>query len=358
MTMLIIRKYFYKPYKPTSSGIMFIIVGLFFLIYVPKLFYTLLILSQKLIFRLYYHNPDLFFKEAPFRLMNLIAWTGSGIVFVIILFGILLGRYRFKIRRISILFENLPAAFDGLKAIQISDLHAGSVPGKHRRFLKIVRMIHNENPDIIFFTGDMVNEFSGEVNGWKDILGHLQAGYGKYSVMGNHDYGDYYNWKSKEEKQENFMNLICKQNEMGFRVLLNESININKNGQQISILGIENWGMPPFSQYGRLDKALAGTDDSGFRILLSHDPTHWDAEVAGKTDIDLTLSGHTHGFQLGIRFEKFRWSPAGWIFKRWEGLHKMGTQYLYINTGLGCIGFPGRIGMPPEITVLTLLKSK
>lgn len=337
---------------------MFIFVGLLFLIYIPKILFTILFLFQKMIFLLYYHNYDLFVKKAPIDLITGIAWTGSGIAFVIILYGITLGRFRFRIRRISLPFKNLPDAFDGLKLIQVSDLHAGSVSQNRHRYLKAISIINAEKPNLIFFTGDMVNEFSGELSGWENILGQLQATHGKFSVLGNHDYGDYYPWKNSEEKQENLMKIIDQEIKLGFRVLLNESVSISKNGQKIHILGVENWGLSLFRQYGRLDKALAGTNDSTFKILLSHDPSHWEAEVAGKTSIDLTLSGHTHGFQFGIRTRWFKWSPVKYIYPRWEGLHKIGNQFLHINTGLGYIGFPGRIGMPPEITILTLTRSK
>jgi predicted MPP superfamily phosphohydrolase len=204
----------------------------------------------------------------------------------------------------------------------------------------------------------MVNEFSGELDGWENVIGKLKSEYGKFSVLGNHDYGDYYPWKKAEEKQDNINKIIDREKKMGFRILLNESVSIFKNGQEIKILGVENWGIPPFKQYGRLEEALAGVENSTFKILLTHDPSHWEAEVTSKTNIELTLSGHTHGFQFGLRTRRFRWSPAKWIYPRWEGLHKIGNQLLYVNTGLGYIGFPGRIGMPPEITVITLLKSK
>jgi predicted MPP superfamily phosphohydrolase len=358
LCMLIFQRYFYNPQKSAFSGIMFVFVGLFFLIYIPKILFTILLLFQKMIFWLYYHNSDLFLKKCPFDLISRIALYGSGMAFMIILYGITLGRFRFRIRRINLFFNNLPDAFNGLKAIQISDLHAGSLLRNHRKYMKAVSMIHKEKPDIIFFTGDIVNEFAGELDGWENVIGQLDAKYGKFSVLGNHDYGDYYRWKKEEEKKDNLRNIINREIKMGFRVLLNESVSISKNGQKINILGVENWGLLHFKQYGNLEKALTGLENSVFKILLTHDPSHWEAEVTGKTNIDLTLSGHTHGFQFGIRTRRFRWSPVKWIYPRWEGLHRIGDQILYINTGLGYIGFPGRIGMPPEITVISLSKSK
>ena len=358
ISLLFLRKYFYGPQKPAFTGIMFVLVGLFFLIYIPKILFTILFLLQKMIIWLYYHDSDLFLKKCPFDLISRIALYGSGIAFMLILYGITLGRFSFRIRRINLSFNNLPDAFDGLKTIHISDLHAGSLLGNHHSYMKAVSMINKEKPDVIFFTGDIVNEFSGELDGWDNVIGQLHAEYGKFSVLGNHDYGDYYPWKKAEEKQDNIRKIIEREVKMGFRVLLNESVPVFKNGQEIRILGVENWGLPPFKQYGRLEKAMAEAENSAFKILLSHDPTHWEAEVTGKTNIDLTLSGHTHGFQFGIRTRKFRWSPVKWIYPRWEGLHRIGDQILYINTGLGYIGFPGRIGMSPEITVINLSKSK
>jgi len=259
---------------------------------------------------------------------------------------------------VNLRFATLPESFDGLKVIQISDLHTGSAYGNQHRYRKAVRLINNEKPDIIFFTGDIVNEFSGELNGWEEIIGRLDARYGKFSILGNHDYGDYYPWKNPEDQKANVRQIIDFEIRMGFRVLLNESISITKNGQEIKILGVENWGMSMFKRYGRLDEAMKGIETSAFKILLSHDPSHWDAEIAGKTNINLTLSGHTHGFQFGVRIKRLHWSPVKWFYPRWEGLHKLGEQYLYVNTGLGFIGFPGRIGIPPEITVLNLFTGK
>ena len=352
--MMVLRKYFYKPQKPASASIMFAFAGIFFLIYIPKILYSFLFLFQKSICWLYFHDSDLFLQKCPFDLITTISLSGSGIVFMLILYAITLGRFRFRIRRINLSFKNLPDAFDGLKLIQFSDLHAGSVSGNQHKYLTAVSMINKEKPDIIFFTGDIVNEFAGELNGWEDILSQLDATYGKFSILGNHDYGDYYPWKTQEEKKNNLRNIIDREIKMGFRVLLNESISLSKDGQEIRILGVESWGIPPFQQYGKIEKAMTGVENSAFKILLTHDPSHWEAEIAGKTNIDLTLSGHTHGFQFGIRTRRFRWSPIKWISKRWGGLYNSGNQFLHVNTGLGYIGFPGRIGMPPEITVISL----
>ncbi len=359
---------YYRSQSPAFSGTMFRIAGLFVLVYIPKiLLAVILVLNQAIIvgYRLLLllinsvnHNKDLLLNEKQFDLIPFVGLCVSIVVFGIILFGITSGRFRFKVSRISLAFKNLPDDFNGLKVIQISDLHSGSLSRNIKRFDKVVSIINNEKPDLIFFTGDIVNEFAGELDGWESFFGRLNAVYGKFSVLGNHDYGDYYPWKSRDNKEANIRKIIDFETRMGFRVLMNESAPVKINGHEISILGVENWGLRMFKRYGRLDKALESTDNHTFKILLSHDPSHWDAEIAGKTNIDLTLSGHTHGFQFGIKSKCIRWSPVKRLYPRWEGLHKAGEQYLYVNTGLGYIGFPGRIGIPPEVTVITLFTGK
>jgi len=193
--------------------------------------------------------------------------------------------------------------------------------------------------------------------GWEELLASLSAKYGKYSILGNHDYGDYWQWANAEEKQANMDLLSDLYKRMGFRLLLNESAAITSKDDSIVIMGVENWGKPPFKQYGDLKRAMASANGAPFRILLSHDPSHWDAEVAGKTNIQLTLSGHTHAGQVGIRINGYSWSPSQFFYKKWNGLYRDKGQYLYINRGLGTIGFPGRIGMSPEITVIELFRS-
>ncbi len=296
------------------------------------------------------------YRNGTFNFISEGAFVLSAIIFLTILYGITFGRFNFRIRRINLSFESLPDVFNGLIILQISDLHTGSLQGLQQKIMKAINLINAEKPDLILFTGDMVNDFAEELDGWEHVLQQLHAKYGKYSILGNHDYGDYYPWNDINEKQENINKIIEQEKRMGFRVLLNESEVIEKKGQKIAIIGVENWGLPPFKQHGNLSKAMSGLTDHCFKILLSHDPSHWDAEVAGKTNINLTLSGHTHGFQFGIRVGRFKWSPVKLMYPRWEGLHRSGNQFLNINTGLGYIGFPGRIGIPPEISVITLKK--
>jgi len=357
---------FYRSRSPAFSSTMFRVVGLFILVYIPKIFLAVILVIKQVIIwgcRLVLlavnsikHNKVFLLNEKPFDVIAFVGLCISLIAFGIILYGITSGRFRFKVSRTSLSFKNLPDAFNGLKIIQISDLHTGSLYYNIKRFDKVVSLINNESPDLIFFTGDIVNEFAGELNGWETFFGRISAKYGKFSVLGNHDYGDYYPWKSLEEKESNTKKITDFENRMGFRVLLNESASLKINGSEICILGVENWGHRMFKRYGKLERAMEGIDDRIFKILLSHDPSHWDAEVAGRTNIDLTLSGHTHGFQFGISTRWTKWSPVKRLYPRWEGLHQSGHQYLYVNTGLGYIGFPGRIGIPPEITVFTLFK--
>jgi len=264
------------------------------------------------------------------------------------------GRYNYKVKYQQIEFENLPLNFNNFRIVQISDFHIGTLNGNNKELQKIVNIVNSLNPDVIFFTGDLINNFADEVKGTEKILSGFKAKFGKYSILGNHDYGDYSNWLSPEDKKENLNKLIAWHKILGFDLLLNNADSIAIGNEKIAILGVENWGLPPFRQYGNLSKALASANKISFKILLSHDPSHWTKEVIKKTDIELTLSGHTHGFQFGYEFGKRKWSPIKYKYPQWSGLYKDQKQYLYINVGLGVIGYPGRIGMPPEITLIIL----
>jgi predicted MPP superfamily phosphohydrolase len=215
-------------------------------------------------------------------------------------------------------------------------------------------LANEQQADILFFTGDLVNNFYEELNGWIPILGQLKAKYAKYSILGNHDYGNYYHWKSETDKSENFRKIQEAEAQMGFKMLNNQSEVFTLNNEKIAIIGVENWGHHPFPQYADYEKASKDVLDIPFKILLTHDPTHWDAKIQGKTDVDLALSGHTHGMQFGVHIAGKEWSPAEFKYPHWAGLYQEGKQYLYVNRGLGVIGYPGRVGMPPEITVIEL----
>ncbi|WP_430932298.1 metallophosphoesterase [Saccharicrinis sp. 156] len=276
--------------------------------------------------------------------------------FVSLLFGMHKGRFNFFTRHQRLNFPNLPTAFDGFKIVHISDVHLGSFASNYYKLEGIVDIINNEQADAIFFTGDLVNNFYEETLGWEKVFSRLKAKYGKFSILGNHDYGDYTDWADAKEKEKNFKGIVDAHRKFGFRLLRDQSVALDIDGEEIAVTGVENWGNDPFPRYGDLQKAMKGTENYPFKVLLSHDPDHWDAEVTDKTDYDLTLAGHTHGMQFGIDWRGFRWSPAKYKFKRWDGLYQHKNQYMYVNRGLGFLGMPARIGMHPEITVLELAK--
>lgn len=269
-------------------------------------------------------------------------------------FGILSGAHDYRVRRRQIYLPNLPKKFDGIRLVQISDIHSGSFFNK-RAVRGGIEMILNEKPDILCFTGDLVNNETKEVNDYIELFEKLKAPLGVYSTLGNHDYGDYRAWTSIEEKRRNFEDMLQAHRRLGWRLLLDEHLPIEVEGEAIALLGVQNWGTGRFPKYGKLHKAYRGAEEYPVKILLSHDPSHWDAQIRPEfPDIDLTLAGHTHGMQFGIEIGDFRWSPAKYRYKQWADLYREGQQYLYVNRGFGYIGFPGRVGILPEITVLEL----
>jgi hypothetical protein len=280
----------------------------------------------------------------------------AAIPFISIIRGMWKGKYNFKISKFALEFSNLPQAFHGTKILQISDFHIGSFAGNPEMVEKAIDLINRQNADYILFTGDLVNNIAAEVDEFIPVLQKLNARYGMFSILGNHDYGEYFQWTSKEQLKKNMEDLYSHHKSIGFRLLRNEAVKLQKDGQEIALIGVENWGLPPFPQYGDLDGSMQQLADSDFKVLLSHDPSHWDAEVLNKTNIDLTLSGHTHGMQFAIRIPGWRWSPVKMKYPRWGGLYTEGKQHLYVNIGIGYIAFPGRVGTPPEITLIELKK--
>ena len=265
-------------------------------------------------------------------------------------------RYRYQLKRVKLSLKDLPSEFKGLRIIQISDIHSGSLDDPEA-VAKGVDLIMREKPDLILFTGDLVNNQAEEVNPYLKIFGQLKAPMGVYSVLGNHDYGDYVSWPSEEAKKENLDALKQHHADLGWRLLLNEHVLLERNSQQIALIGIENWGARGFTKYGDMKKAVAGLEHANvpIKILLSHDPSHWEAEVRKEyRDIDLTLSGHTHGMQFGIDIPGFKWSPVQYVYKQWAGLYQDENQSLYVNRGYGFIGYQGRLGILPEITLIEL----
>lgn len=272
-------------------------------------------------------------------------------------FGIMSGAYDYRIRKRQVFSKNLPKAFDGLRIVQISDIHTGSFFNK-TAVAGGVDLINAQKADIVFFTGDLVNDQSEEAKPYLDIFKKIKAPMGVFSTMGNHDYGDYRSWSSPQAKQTDIRQLHEMHRYMGWDILLNENRIIREGVDEVAILGLENWGAGRFSKYGDLRKTHQGTEETPFKILLSHDPSHWDAQVRTEySDIDLMLAGHTHGMQFGIEIGDFRWSPSQYIYKQWADLYQEGDQYLYVNRGYGFLGYPGRIGILPEITVLELRSS-
>lgn len=285
-----------------------------------------------------------------------LSWLGlasGGFLFGTLMLGFR-NKYRYRTERVKVESPHLPEAFRGLRIVHISDIHSGSFtdPEAVRRG---VQSILDESPDIILFTGDLVNDHAGEMDGYHDIFARLKAPMGVYSCLGNHDYGDYRRWPSAQAKAENLERLKGIHASMGWRLLMNEHVTLEREGQRIALLGIENWGAKGFGRYGRLEDAYRGTEEHPFRILLSHDPSHWEAQVlTGYPDIDLMLSGHTHGMQFGVEIPGFRWSPIQYVYRQWAGLYRQGRQFLYVNRGFGFLGYPGRVGILPEVTVIEL----
>jgi predicted MPP superfamily phosphohydrolase len=287
-----------------------------------------------------------------------LSWLGlaaGGGVFTTLLYGFN-NIYRYNVKNVKLFFDNLPAGFRGMRVVQISDIHSGSFTHK-KSVEQGLALIKAQNPDLILFTGDLVNNLAEEMDGFRELFGSLKAPLGVYSVLGNHDYGDYVRWPNKGITQAENLELLKKlQADMGWRLLLNEHVELQRNGDRIALIGIENWSSKArFPKYGKLGKAYAGAENYPFKILMSHDPSHWDAEVRKNyPNIDLTLSGHTHGMQFGIDVPGFRWSPVQYIYRQWAGLYEEAKQKLYVNVGFGFIGYPGRVGVLPEITVIEL----
>jgi predicted MPP superfamily phosphohydrolase len=285
------------------------------------------------------------------------ALVASAIPFGAMTYGIISGAHDYRVRRVTVALPNLPKSFDGMKIGQLSDIHSGSFWNK-TAVKGGVEMMLKEKPDVIFFTGDLVNDRSDEVKEYVPIFEKLKAPLGVYSTTGNHDYGDYTSWASDDAKRVNFRNLVKAHKEMKFDILMNENRFLEQGGEKIAILGVENWGAGRFSKHGKIDAAYRGTEEAAVKLLLSHDPSHWDAQIRPSfPDIDLMFAGHTHGFQFGVEIGGFKWSPSQYVYKQWAGLYNEGKQYLYVNRGFGYLGYPGRIGMPPELTIIELKKA-
>lgn len=283
----------------------------------------------------------------------------AAIPFSTMLFGMVKTAFDFKLRRVKIPIANLPEAFEGMKIIQISDIHSGSfISAAH--FKNAVELINKENADAIFFTGDLVNDRSSEAEPFIEVWKELKSKFGVFSILGNHDYGDYVIWEKEEDKKANFARLLEIHKEMGWDLLRNEHRVLEKDGQKIALLGVENWGSSMrFPKKGDMQAAQNNLEDVPVKILLSHDPSHWDAIITQHyNDVDLTLSGHTHGFQFGIEIPGMKWSPSQYVYPHWAGHYTQNNQHLYVNRGLGFLGYLGRVGIRPEITILELSRNQ
>ncbi len=273
-----------------------------------------------------------------------------------LLYGVIANAYNFQFRKATIKFPNLPEAFNGLKIVHLSDIHSGSFT-RTEPIIKTIEKINSLNADLILFTGDLVNNVADEMDSYMHIFDKLSARLGVFSVTGNHDYGDYINW-SDEERRANIDKFMGIHKSLGWDLLLNENRILEKDGEQIALLGVEYWGLGKrWKKYGEFDKAYRGIEKIPFKILMSHDPSSWDARIRPEfPDIDLTLSGHTHGAQFGVESKWLKWSPSQYMYKQWAGLYNEGKQFLYVNRGFGFLGYPGRVGILPEVTEITLVK--
>lgn len=335
-----------------------ITISLFLIFILPKIFIVLFLLVDD-IFRTGGYLVGLtkptenFFPERR-KFLSLMGLGLGGVLSALFIDGITFGKYRHKVRRVKVKFANLPKSFKGYKVIQISDVHSGSFsdPSKLQH---AIDLINEQNPDLVLFTGDMVNNVADEFKPFIHLFSKIKAKDGKFAVLGNHDYGDYVKWNSKDEQNKNLETLIDYQRQAGFDMLRNENRIIEKNGENIYILGVENWGLKPFPQYGDIDKALENVPQSATKILMSHDPTHFDYVVKKHPkDIHLTLSGHTHGMQFGLDLKNIKWSPVQYRYPKWADLYESEGKMLYVNRGFGVLGYPGRVGVLPEITLFEL----
>ena len=288
------------------------------------------------------------------KFVNQIGLLVAALPFTALIYGMIKGGFDIRVKKTRIVLPNLPAAFNGLRIVQISDIHCGSFTST-AHFENAAKMIEMQKPDVLFFTGDLVNDLASETDDFIETFSKMKAPMGTYSSLGNHDYADYITWDSKEAKAKNLEDLKAVHAKVGWRLLLNENVALERGGEKIALIGIENWGAKGFTKYGNLKKAYQGAENYPVKILLSHDPSHWEAQVLKEyPKIDLTFAGHTHGMQFGVDLPHFKWSPVKYFYKQWSGLYEKAGQYLYVNTGLGFIGYPGRVGMLPEITVVEL----
>jgi predicted MPP superfamily phosphohydrolase len=363
VTMVLLPYISYESWpKSVRTYVFATIVGLFFAKIIAVVFFLLDDVRRVI----QWASGKLFFQNTEGETIGnekisrslFLSWVGllsGGGLFSTLVYGFS-NKYKYDVRKVQLHFDNLPQAFKGLKIVQISDIHSGSFTNK-KAVERGVEMVMKQSPDLVLFTGDLVNERAIEMEDYMDVFDKINAPLGVYSTLGNHDYGDYTSWNSREDKIANLEELKNMHQQLGWRLLMNEHVVLEKNGQTICVLGIENWSAKArFPKYGKMVQAYAGTEHYPFKILMSHDPSHWEAEVIPKyPDVDLMLAGHTHGMQFGLEVPGFKWSPVQYVYKQWAGLYEQGRQKLYVNRGFGFIGYPGRVGILPEITLIELV---
>lgn len=342
------------------------VMGLFLVVYLPKIILTLVLVSEDII-RIFQGSIQYFLgseEDASFlpdrrRFVSQIALGLAAIPFSSLIYGMTKGKYNFKVMKKTLFFPDLPDGFDGTTITHISDIHSGSFDDAEK-IEYAIDLINGQQSDLVLFTGDIVNTYATEMHPWIDVFKKIHnPKLGKFSVLGNHDYGEYSEWDSEKEKNQNFSDIKDLHRQIDFKLLLNENVEIKKGSDSIKLVGVENWGVK-FKKAGDLKKASEGISKEDFKILMSHDPSHWDTEVKNNDNhYHLTLSGHTHGFQFGIEIPGwFKWSPVQYVYKQWAGLYENAGRYVYVNRGFGFHAYPGRVGIMPEITVIELKKGE
>ncbi|MAN58802.1 MAG: phosphoesterase [Flavobacteriaceae bacterium] len=361
---LIYQLNFAEPRRVMAPGSMYIF-GFFLALLVPKLVMIIFMFGEDVI-RLFVGlfskiggNSDGFYIPSRRKFISTVALGLAAIPFASLLYGMYQGKYNYKVLKYALEFDDLPEAFDGYTLTQISDIHSGSFDNAHK-IEYAINLINEQQSDIIVFTGDLVNNVASEMESWKSLFKNLTAKDGVFSVLGNHDYGDYVSWETEAAKKENLDTLKKIQQEMGWKLLLNEHVTLQRNSDAIRLVGVENWGEGGFKKVGDLDLASEGLSENDFKILLSHDPSHWQSKVKEHPkNFQLTLSGHTHGMQFGIEIPGwFKWSPVKYRYENWAGIYEEMGRFINVNRGFGYLGYPGRVGIWPEITVIKLKKRR
>ncbi|APG60444.1 metallophosphoesterase [Christiangramia salexigens] len=347
----------------TFTGARGYAIGIFLAFFISKIILTVIMLGEDIVrvpfaaFQKASGGSENFTIPSRRKFLSTVALGLAAIPFASLLYGMYKGRYDFRVLKYTLYFEDLPEAFDGYRISQISDVHSGSFDNKNKIEYG-VDLLREQESDLVVFTGDLVNNLASEMDDWKSLFSKIDAKDGVYSVLGNHDYGDYHEWDSAQAKKDNLNKLKQTHAEMGWNLMLNENRFIEKNGERIALVGVENWGIGGFKKAGDLEKAGEGLQKEDFKVLLSHDPSHWEEEVK-KHDkhYHLTLSGHTHGMQFGIEIPGwFKWSPVQYRYKHWAGIYEEAGRYINVNRGFGFLAYPGRVGIWPEISVIELKK--